>query len=111
MFISEVTKENVLAFKPPPHPVIYTPTPEDIAIWIKNKGIDWAVEMLQQREDKIYAEKKDPYRHGYEGSHFLAATELFKADDELLVSGGNRAGKTEWAAKRVAIVLSGCWRD
>ena len=107
MFVSEITRDNVLAFVPAPHPVLYTPTPQDIALYIKNRGIDWTVEMLQLREDKIYAEKKDPYRHGYEGPHFLAATEMFKANDELLVSGGNRAGKTEWAAKRVAIVLAG----
>ena len=102
----EVNKDSLGAFKPTSHPVIYEPTLTDIKRYVDTMGLDKAVELLQLREDKIAAEATDPYRHGYEGFHFAAATLLLKDNDELLVSGGNRAGKTEWAAKRVACVLT-----
>ena len=93
-------------FTPSAHPIIYSPTTDDVQRYINEMGMDGAVKLLQLREDKIEAERLDPYRHGYEGEHFKAATELMKLHDEVLVSGGNRAGKTEWAAKRVACVLT-----
>ena len=107
MIHGDLTRDTIAVFTPTPHPIIYTPTPDDVRRYIADMGMDGAIELLQLREDKVRAEKLDPYRHGYEGFHFKDATDLLRDHEELLVSGGNRAGKTEWAAKRVACVLAG----
>ena len=46
-------------------------------------------------------EKDDPYRHGFELDTWKRADEQLKTHSEILVMGGNRAGKSFWAAKRV----------
>ncbi len=92
-------------YKPAPHPVIPAPTPEDIRRMVDTKGLDETVRILQLREDKIVAEQRDPYRHGYEPKHWKEADQLLLKHRELLINGGNRAGKTEYAAKRVVQLL------
>lgn len=108
MFFTEVTPENVSTYTPTPHPILVTPTPADVARLVKVHGLDRTVEILQLREDKILAEKKDPFRHGYEGDHWRRADALMKEEgvNELLILGGNRGSKSEYAAKRVAQLLS-----
>ncbi len=108
MFFKEVTKETLKGYQPTPHPIMVAPTAEQIAAIVKNKGIDRACELLQLREDKILAEHMDPFRHGYEPPHWKTADELIEdpAASELMIFGGNRASKTEYAAKSVAQFLS-----
>lgn len=53
------------------------------------------------REAAIEAEKDDPYQYGFELDTWKLADDELKTHQELLVMGGNRAGKSEWAAKRV----------
>ena len=108
MFFKEVTKETLKGYQPTPHPIMVAPTAEQIAAIVKNKGIERACELLQLREDKILAEHMDPFRHGYEPQHWKIADELIEdpAASELMIFGGNRASKTEYAAKRVAQFLS-----
>lgn len=89
-------------FKPTPHPVIRMP---DIKMLVDKFGIEKTAQILELREDKILAEQLDPYRHGFEPDHWKRADELLKAKQEILVLGGNRAGKTEWMAKRVIQTL------
>lgn len=81
------------------------PTPDEIAALVKSKGLESVKELLQLREDKIQAEKEDPYRHGYEPFHWKDADRLLTESDELMILGGNRAGKTEYAAKRAVFTL------
>lgn len=88
-----------------PHPILKLPTEQEIAELVKLKGKDVVIELLQLREDKIKAEKEDPYRHGYEPFHWKDADKLLEEYDELLILGGNRAGKTEYAAKRAVYTL------
>ena len=54
----------------------------------------------ETREQAIKDEKDDPYRCGFELDTWKRADEQLKTHSEILVMGGNRAGKSEWAAKR-----------
>ena len=45
--------------------------------------------------------KRDPYRYGWKLPHWTDAEEFLQSHAELLVSGGNRSGKTRWAAHAV----------
>jgi phage terminase large subunit-like protein len=88
-----------------PHPVLHAPSEEEIKALVGKVGEAKTLEILQIREDKIEAEKSDPYRHGFEPWYWRDADRLLDGGDELLISGGNRAGKTEYAAKRVVYTL------
>jgi len=88
------------------HPVLIKPTPEQLKVLVQKRGADFVAKFLQDREDKILAEKLDPYRHGYEPKHWADADKLLSEFDEVCVMGGNRAGKTEWAAKKVMQILT-----
>jgi phage terminase large subunit-like protein len=92
-------------FKPTPHPVIPTPSSDDIRRLVEKVGAEKTAEILQLREDKIQAEKTDPFRHGYEPWYWQEADKALETYDEMLLSGGNRAGKTEYAAKKVINTL------
>lgn len=87
------------------HPVLHKPDAETLRALVEKNGVDYVSRLIQLREDKITAEKSDPYRHGYEPFHWGEADELLKQKDELLILGGNRAGKTEYAAKRAIYTL------
>ncbi len=94
-----------MAFSPTPHPILISPTTEDIKRIAEKYGADKVAELLTLREDKILAEKLDPYRHGFDLPHWKEADEMLKENSEVLILGGNRASKTEWAAKRVVQTL------
>lgn len=87
------------------HPVLKVPTPEELRLLTEKVGADEVARILRIREEKIVAEKTDPYRHGYEPFHWKEADEILKHHQEICVLGGNRAGKTEWAAKRVVSTM------
>ena len=59
----------------------------------------WAY--LKKREELIAQESADPFRNGYIPPVWRRASELLEKHREILVLGGNRSGKTEWAAKEV----------
>jgi len=88
-----------------PHPVLICPTNEEIKALTEKLGASKVAEILSLREDKIQAEKLDPYRHGFDLPHWKDADEMLNVNNEVLVLGGNRASKTEWAAKRVVQTL------
>jgi len=82
---------------------------------------DQAAVMLEGRERSIRLEAEDPFRYGYEPP-FWAAVDWAVAELvckpgnecavlEVLIQGGNRAGKTDYAAKRFieALVLNDRW--
>lgn len=80
-----------------------------------------AAKMLEGRERAIRLEAEDPFRHGYEPPFWAAVDwamaelvcqpENANAVVEVLIQGGNRAGKTDYAAKRFieALVLNDRW--
>ena len=104
-----------------PHPVLRVPTPEQAAAMGEAK---W-VEFMKRREEIIRGEKADPYRHGWEppawklndallGLPFVPAAwaseirkklTLPRPVDVLLINGGNRNGKSEYAARTVMKTL------
>lgn len=98
-------KVKVGDFELTKHPVIHLPTEEEIVQLAKKLGPEQTAELLLRREDKIKAEEADPFRHGYEPSCWADADEILMSGTELLIMGGNRAGKTEYAAKRVMQLL------
>lgn len=64
-----------------------------------------AAELRQKRTQLILLEKADPYTYGFVPDHWEMADAQYELCQELLVSGGNRAGKTLWAARRVVKTL------
>ena len=50
----------------------------------------------EERSKRIKIEKDDPYRHGFELDTWKRADEQLKTHSEILVMGGNRAGKSEF---------------
>lgn len=64
-----------------------------------------ALELKQKRTQLVLLEKADPYTYGFIPDHWEIANTEFAATQELLISGGNRAGKTLWAARRVVQTL------
>ena len=94
-----------MSFVPTPHPVLVAPSVSEIKSLTDKFGAEKVAQLLTLREDKILAEKLDPYRHGFDLPHWKEADNMLKENAELLILGGNRASKTEWAAKRVVQTL------
>ena len=83
-----------------PHPIFRLPSREDAAVACKTpEGEKEFREATERRGLRIYREQADPFRYGYEPDHWKAAEEILKENDELLISGGYRSSKTEFAAK------------
>lgn len=81
------------------HPVYPVPTPEQVqAMSPGDLQRIWTM-----REEAIRLEVDDPYLYGLELDVWKSADSLLEDDDvsELVIMGGNRAGKSEYAAKRV----------
>ena len=97
-----------MAFTPTPHPVLAIPSKERMLEFKKRgkKGLDELAELLKKREELIRLEKNDPYRYGFEPPNWKDADRLWSEASELLIQGGNRAGKSEYAAKRVVQALT-----
>jgi len=64
-----------------------------------------ASDLKLKRTQLVLLEKADPYTYGFIPDHWEVANTEFAATQELLISGGNRAGKTLWAARRVVQTL------
>jgi phage terminase large subunit-like protein len=88
--------EHAQRFKPTPHPVMQV----DLDL-LEKLGPDEGWKYLKTREELIAREASDPFRYGYIPPVWKRASELIDKHRELLVLGGNRSGKTEWAAKEV----------
>jgi hypothetical protein len=96
---------NVAGLRLTKHPIIHLPTEDEVLGLAQTLGAERAADVLKRREEKIQAEVTDPYRHGYEPESWADADTLLMGGNELLIMGGNRAGKTEYAAKRVMQLL------
>ena len=96
---------NVAGLRLTKHPIIHLPSEDEVVGLAQTIGAEKTAEVLKRREEKIQAEITDPYRHGYEPESWADADTLLMDGNELLIMGGNRAGKTEYAAKRVMQLL------
>jgi phage terminase large subunit-like protein len=92
--------EHAQRFKPTPHPVMQV----DLDL-LEKLGPDEGWKYLKTREELIAREASDPFRYGYIPPVWKRASELLEKHREILVMGGNRSGKTEWAAKEVIKTL------
>lgn len=104
------TEERIYEWKYLPHCVLPNPTKEDLKKHIEEHGVDEVGRWLLKRDSRIWMESDDPFRYAIEPKHWKAADSILNEKDEILVLGGNRAGKTEWAARRVAQMLVGVER-
>ena len=94
-------------FKPTPWPTYALPTPGQIRPLLSVPGgVELLREKYEDREKLIALEKSDPLRHGYEPQSWTDVRELIASGKrDILIQGGNRPGKTEFAAKKVVEVL------
>tara|TARA_R110002167_G_scaffold116193_3_gene291074 strand:- start:2417 stop:4045 length:1629 start_codon:yes stop_codon:yes gene_type:complete len=88
-------------FKLSPHPVLELPTQEQAA----DMGFDAFRKLIEKRELLIENEKLDPYYYGFEPTLWQTARDLLEKHQEILILGGNRAGKSEWAAKEIVMTM------
>jgi hypothetical protein len=85
------------SWTPTPHPALPVPPatlPPD----------QW-LGAAQLREELIRKEREDPFRHGFVPDHWKRASAVLEHDREVLVMGGNRSGKSSWAAREVMRAL------
>ena len=99
--------EQIMRFKQEPHPVLPIVTMEQKREMIANVGIMRTIELLDLREARVRAELTDPIRYGMEFDSWKDTDKLLSEFNETLILGGNRAGKTEYAAKRAAQMFVG----
>lgn len=108
-------------FTPTPHPVLGLPTPAQMAALGREK---WA-ELMLDRERRIAAERAEPFPHSYEPPMWKICDALLgfpwvdaawaeavrrhfgfeKPVKVLLINGGNRSGKSEYASDRAMRIL------
>lgn len=79
------------------HPILIPPTPEEISRMQPEK----LAELHEIYHGAIINSETDPYRYGFHLKNWTDADGLLAEFNEVLVSGGNRSGKTTWAAKCV----------
>jgi len=87
---------NARRFEPTPHPTIRVPIEA-----LRGMSPEEGMRVLLQREEYIAKERHDRLRYGHRPEIWKKASELLETHRELLVLGGNRSGKTEWAAREV----------
>ena len=98
---------SVLNFKCSYHPIYIDPSPEERVRMVENVGEQKVLEALNAREASIKMEAADPFRYGFEQDYWKDSDELLNQFPELVVLGGNRSGKSAYAAKRVAQMFVG----
>jgi hypothetical protein len=85
-----------------PHPLLPVPTQAQIEeVLALPDGVDQLAEYYAARETAIRLSESDAFNYGFEPEHWKDADALLALRILILiVFGGNRAGKSEWAAKR-----------
>ena len=76
------------------HEVLVPPIDEELA----QMEPEELVKLHTLYHDAIANARRDPYRYGFKLPHWKDAEALLEKTSEILVSGGNRSGKTTWAA-------------
>lgn len=68
---------------------------------VRRMSVDQLTAFWRLREDQIAREKEDPLRHEWEPEVWRKADGILDELRELLILGGNRSGKSSFAAKRM----------
>ncbi len=88
-------------FKWTPHPILTIPDPEEFKLLSPKEQI----QAYKSRELVIQQEMEDPYNYGFFLNSWKLADDCFKEVDEVLIMGGNRSGKSRFAAWLVVNAL------
>jgi hypothetical protein len=89
-----------------PHPILALPSAEQVtATLMRQGGKEELVEGLRKREQLIKLMSKDPFAHSWEPQMWHDADKLLATHKDICALGGNRATKSNWAAKRVCQLL------
>lgn len=89
-------------FTPTPHPVLKLPKQETITLMASTpEGKEKLLSFLMEREKRIELMERDPLYYGYEPDIWKEFDRLLETHSEILAMGGNRATKSEKAAKAV----------
>jgi len=80
------------------HPTLYKPSEVEIVEWADKHGEDQVAKMLLEREELIRLEKDDPFNYRQVLPHWDDAKKLLDEKDQILISGGNRSGKTAFSS-------------
>lgn len=86
-----------------PHPLLPAPEAEVLAALLESEeGMRLLLEQHQRREERIRLAEEDPFHFRFELAHWKDADDLleFWVRVLLLVFGGNRASKSEYAVTR-----------
>ena len=83
------------------HPIIPLPTKEKLQTLLDAKGAQSVFDLWKSREEAIKLSKEDPYHYGVTLESWKNAIDSLDSVDSLIISGGNRSGKTEFCAKMV----------
>jgi hypothetical protein len=88
------------------HPVLKLPSPAKVAgVLAEPDGLNKFLQGMREREELIRLMVEDPFNYGWEPDQWRDADETLKLVNEICVLGGNRAGKTEWPAKRLVQLM------
>ena len=99
--------QKILTYPLIEHPLMPAPDEEQRRQMIANVGAEEVMRLFLMREQRVRAEQSDPHRYGTELESWKDADNLLNTHSEMLILGGNRAGKTEYAAKRIAQAFVG----
>ena len=99
--------EKILKFQLKDHPFMPNPSQEERLLMCENIGPEETYKLLIVRENRAKAEEEDPYRYGLELESWPTADQMLCKFNEALILGGNRSGKTNYAAKRAAQIFVG----
>jgi len=88
-----------------PWPTLEVPSEEQQSAIIKNHGSEVLIQLHEAREEKIRRESTSPYEEGYYPDHWKDADKLLETHDNLLISGGNRSGKTCYSCRKLVDVM------
>lgn len=68
---------------------------------VRRMSVEQLTEFWRLREEQIAKEKEDPLNYEWEPDNWRRADEILAEHRELLILGGNRSGKSSYAAKRL----------
>lgn len=92
-------------FVPTEHPVLKLPTRREVERWLLERGEEAVRRWFEEREEVIRAEREDPFRCGMVLEAWKAVDEVWRESQDVLILGGNRSSKSEYAAHTVMGVL------
>lgn len=84
-----------------PHPVLNTPTREQMEKLLKLKGAEAVRDLLREWVQAAQNMIDYPLKYGYEPQNWKDADRLLESAKVLFMGGGNRAGKTRYCAKKI----------